>query len=109
MRRSRLPLIKIYRLVQTYLKDSQRSHLRQRGRPRRYTDALVLSLWLYQTVWDLSYREVLEEAERAGFPTPALSTYHYRVGALPLERFQRLLIQLGKGLAQRAPGAWEVL
>ena len=55
------------------------------------------------------HREVLEEARQSGFPTPALSTYPYRVRQLPLERFQRLLTQVGRALAQQNPAAWRVL
>jgi len=109
MRRSRLPLQKIYNLVQAHLKYSTPARRGQRGRPRRYPDAWILTLWLYQTLWRASYREVLEEARRAGFPTPALSTYHYRVRQLPLELFQRLLSQVGKALAQQNPRAWQLL
>jgi len=109
MRRSRLPLPKLYNLVQTYLKDSTFPSSRQRGRPRTYSDALILALWLYQTLWRASYREVLEEARRSGLPTPALSTYHYRVSRLPLPLFQRLLTQVGWVLAQQRPGTWRFL
>jgi len=109
MRRSRLPLPKLYTLVQRYLENSTPARLRQRGRPQIYTDALILTLWLYQTLWRASYREVLGEARQAGFPTPALSTYHYRVRQLPLKLFQRLLARVGQELANQKPGAWYLL
>ena len=45
MRRSRLPLQKIYTLVQKYLKENPLVRLRQRGRPRTYSETLILTLW----------------------------------------------------------------
>jgi len=53
-------------------------------------------LWLYQNLKKISYREVLKEVKQLGFPTPALSTYHYRVSKLPSELTQKLLSQVEK-------------
>lgn len=100
MRRSRLPLPKPYSLVQKHLNDSTPARLGQRGRPRTYRDAGILTLWLDPTLWQAAYREGLEEARQAGFPTPAWSTYHDRVRPLPLELFQHVLAQVGKVLAR---------
>jgi len=109
MRRSRLPLQKIYTLVQKYLKDSPPVRFRQRGRPQTYSDTWILTLWLYQTLWRASYRKVLDISRQTGFTTPALSTYHYRVCQLPLKLFQYLLVQIGKDLARQNSKAWRVL
>ena len=83
MRRSRLDFIRIYRLLRSFLrnKTSQSSPEceRHRGRPHTYDDILlIIALWLFQTLWRLSYRETLEAVSKAGFSVPALSTYHYR-------------------------------
>ena len=109
MRRSRLPFPKLYTLVQKHLKHSTLARLGQRGRPRTYGDAWILTLWLYPTLWQAAYREGLEEARQAGFPTPALSTDHDRVRPLPLELFQPFLAQVGKVLARQNPAARHLL
>ena len=57
MRRPRLTLQKIYALIQKYLKEKPLVRLRQRGRPRTYDNTLILTLWLYQTLWRASYFE----------------------------------------------------
>jgi len=54
---------------------------------RTYPNAWILTLWLYQTLWQASDGKVLEEARLPGFPTPALSTYHDHICPLPLDFF----------------------
>ena len=95
-------------LSKKYLKENPLVRLRQRGRPRTYDNTLILTLWLYQTLWRASYREVLEIAQQAGFSTPALSTYHYRVSQLPLKLFQYLIIQIGKNLTSQNSTPWRL-
>jgi hypothetical protein len=109
MRRSRLPLSGLYPLVQAYLKDHPPTRPRPRGRPPTYSDAWVLTLWFYQTLWRTSYRETLAMARREGFPTPALGAYHYRRRRLPLSLFPALLTRVGQVLRQRDPEARQVL
>ena len=100
MRRARISLQKLYKLVQKYLKKSDSARLRQRGRSQTYSNALILTLWLYQTLYRVSYREVLKVARKAGFSTPSLSTYHYRVRQLSGKLFQKLLAQVEKDLSR---------
>jgi len=58
MRRSRLDFVRIYRLLQTFLRNktfpSSPECEKHRGRPHTYDDTLIIALWR------LSYRETLE-------------------------------------------------
>ena len=100
MGQSRNLFQKLYAFVRDYLKSISQT-TPQRGRPQKYGDEWILTLWLYQTLQQTSYRKVLEEAKRAGFPTPTLSTYHYHVSKLPPETLQELLAQAKRVLASQ--------
>jgi hypothetical protein len=62
---------------------------------------LILALWLFQTLWRLSYRETLDTVSRAGFSVPALSTYHYKIRKISISVLQELLEQTGIALFRR--------
>ena len=64
---------------------------------------------LYQTLYDLSYREVLEIASHESFSVPALSVYHYRVKKLDEGPLQKLVEKSGKVLFQKNLEEWESL
>jgi len=42
-------------------------------------NTLILTLWLYQTLYKLSERVVLEVAKHESFHVPVIGGYHYRV------------------------------
>ena len=98
MIRSRLSFPKLYKIVKKYPRKIT-PNSSKRGRPRKYGDDLILTLWLYQTLWQTSYREVLEEAREFNFPTSSLSTYNYRVSKLSPKDLKKLLARIGKILA----------
>ena len=89
MRRSKLRLKIIYKITRSIINERP---LVFRGRPKIYSEALIISIFLYQTLKDLSYREALEEASDILGLKPALSTYHYRVSKIP-EKFLKILLQ----------------
>ena len=95
MRRSKLNLETIYKITRAAIKEKP---FITRGRPRTYSDILILTLLLYQTLKNLSYRETLEEAFTTFGKAPALSTYHYRVSKLPEKLLKTLLQELAKKL-----------
>jgi len=113
MRRSRLDFIRIYRLLQSFLRNktspSSPECEKHRGCPDTYDDTLILALRLFQTLWQLSYRETLETVSKAGFSVPALSTYHYRIRKIPISVLQELLEQTGEALFRRHKGKWRSL
>ena len=79
MRRSKLNLKVIFKITQAVLTEKSSS---SKGRPRTYSDALIIAIFLYQILRNLSYREAIEEASIVLGKAPALSTYHYRVSKL---------------------------
>lgn len=94
MRRTKLNLKVIFRITQSVITEKPSS---SKGRPRAYSDVLIVSIFLYQVLRNLSYREALEEASLVLGKAPALSTYHYRISKLPKQLFKEVL----KKLAQR--------
>jgi len=52
------------------------------------------SLCLFQSLWQISYRETLETASKDGFLGPSLSTYHYRVQKFPLSCTARIALEI---------------
>jgi len=76
MRCSRLKFPRIYSLVCDFLKEKAPSTPKRRGRPR-----IFIALWLFQTLWRISYRETLETASKDGFSD-------YRVRKYPLNLLQ---------------------
>jgi hypothetical protein len=85
MKRSILTLEMIYISVKYLLSRIRNEERKKRGRPRKYQDEVILTLSLFQTYNELSFREVLEIAKREGFEVPSLNDYHYRFVALKEE------------------------
>ena len=94
MRRSKITLSLILQITKSTMKEEPR--IKGRGRPRIYPDHLIISLMLYQTLFGLSMREVLEEAERVLPKVPSLSDFHYRAKRIAKEVFRKLIAILAK-------------
>jgi hypothetical protein len=111
MRRDKLPLSTIHTLGITLLATlpGLNPPAKRRDRPRIYEDSLILTLWLYQTLHQLSYREVLSIAHQQGFTVPSLRAYHYRVHQLAPELLQRLIEAAGKLLLELKRRGWKRL
>ena len=89
MRRTKLALKLIHSITKKLLKE--KTHPKRKGRPKTYPDALIISIFLYQILRGLSFREVLEEAKRTFKNVPTLSDYHYRVKKMPKTTLQNIL------------------
>jgi len=64
MRKSKLPLKKLYTFVSHFLKRvCPNKQARKKGRPQKYEDALIITLWLFQILNNYSYRETLEKVK----------------------------------------------
>jgi hypothetical protein len=92
MRKSKLPLKKLYTFVNYFLKRvSPNKQAKKKGRPQKYEDVLIITLWLFQILNNYSYRETLEKAKDEGFKVPSLCDYHYRVKQLDDELLKSIL------------------
>jgi hypothetical protein len=94
MRKSKLPLKKLYTFVSYFLKRvTSNRQAKKKGRPQKYEDALIIALWLFQILNNYSYRETLEKAKAKdeGFNVPSLCDYHYRVKQLDNELLKSIL------------------
>ena len=92
VRKSKLPLKKLYTFVSHFLKRvGLNRQAKKKGRPQKYEDALIITLWLFQILNNYSYRETLEKAKNEGFNVPSLCDYHYRVKQLDDELLKSIL------------------
>ena len=58
MRKSKLPLKRLYTFVSHFLKRvGPNKQAKKKGRPQKYEDSLIITLWLFQILNNYSYRE----------------------------------------------------
>ena len=103
MRKSTLSLKRLYHLVKHFLErvELNQQQSKSRGRLRKYSDDIIITLLLYQTLNGYSYRETLEKAKQEGFNGPVLSDYHYRVKRLNEELLKLILGEWTKFLLHK--------
>ncbi len=103
MSMDKVPFSALERLVNNVMSSlpARNQPGKPRGRPRTYKGSLLVTLWLYQAVHGLSYREVLRLAKRQGLSVPSLRAYHYRVRQLDPRIQRRLLEEVNKSLPQQ--------
>ena len=101
MRKSKLPLKKLYTFVSHLLRRvCPNRQAKKKGRPQKYEDALIITPWLFQILNNYSYRETLEKAKNEGFNVPSLCDYHYRVKQLDDELLKSILEECAKLLLE---------
>jgi hypothetical protein len=62
MRKSMLPLKKLYIFVSHFLKRvGPKKQAKKKGRPRKYEDALIISLWLFQILTTIHTEKPLKK------------------------------------------------
>jgi len=90
MKKTGLSFKQIYKLTKRFLKKIKYKEKKnsQRGRSRKYKDEFIIAIFLYQTLKQYSYREVLQELKYLGFKTPSLNDYHYRIKQLNEKHFK---------------------
>lgn len=70
-------------------KGTRKDNVRRRGRPPKYSDEYILSLFFMRVIRRLSFRMLKREAEElTGEASPALSTLHYRFRRLDDKAFE---------------------
>jgi hypothetical protein len=72
------------------------------GRPRNYKDEFIIAIFLYQTLKQYSYREVLQELKYLGFKTHSLNDYHYRIKHLNENILKLLLEKTGQHFIKKS-------
>jgi hypothetical protein len=94
MRKIGMSFKQIYKLTKRFFKkiEYKEKKNKQRSRPRKYKDEFIITIFLYQTLKQYSYREVLQELKYLGFKTPYLNDYHYRIKQLN-ENILKLLLE----------------
>jgi hypothetical protein len=65
-------------LVQNFFNTHHTASAKQRGRPKKYSEAFIMTLIVYQEGHSLSVREVHQEASRFFSDVPVPSNYLYR-------------------------------
>jgi AT hook motif. len=65
MRKSMLPLKKLYTFVSHFLKRvSPSKQAKKRGRPQKYEDALIITLWLFKYLTTIHTEKPLKSKRR---------------------------------------------
>ena len=98
MRRTDVELKHVYGLAEEFLSHRRRTVESGRGRPRKYSDALILTLMAAQNLWHMSFRETLAVGGRLFGKVPAVSNYHYRVKTMPAKLISDFISFVAKRL-----------
>jgi hypothetical protein len=68
VRKSKLQLKKLHTFESYFRKEvGPNKQVKKKGRPQKYEDAWIITLWLFQILNNYSYREALEKAKDEGF------------------------------------------
>ncbi len=107
-RRTTLATIRVRTIYSLVLRFCQENPLpKRRGRPHKYPEALILTLWLLGVREHASYRRLLFALAPEilpDHPLPALGMLSYRLRHLADERLQQLLHWLAQqGMASETP------
>jgi hypothetical protein len=80
MRKTGISFKQIYKLTKRFFKKIKYKEKKnsQRDRPRKYKDEFIIAIFLYQTLKQYSYREVLQELKYLGFKTPSINNYQIK-------------------------------
>jgi hypothetical protein len=94
MRKIGMSFKQIYKLTKRFFKkiEYKEKKNKQRGRLRKYKNEFIIAMFLYQTLKQYSYREILQELKYLSFKTPSLNDYHYRIKQLN-ENILKLLLE----------------
>jgi hypothetical protein len=78
VQKSKLPLKKLHTFVSYFFKRvGPNRQAKKKGRPQKYEDALIITLWPFQILNNCSYRETLERAKNEGFNMPSLEDVNF--------------------------------
>jgi uncharacterized tellurite resistance protein B-like protein len=75
MRKSKLPLRKLYAFVSRFLKRiGPNRQAKRKGRPQKYEDALIITLWLFQILKTIHTEKPLKKQKMK-----ALMCHHFAI------------------------------
>ncbi len=100
MRRTAIKPRHMYALAQEYMATRPRRKNLRGGRPKRYDDAMILTIAMIQNLNGYSYREALEFCEEYFADLPVLSTHHYRLRTFTPEDAQGFVAFVGKKVSK---------
>lgn len=83
MNKQDLKFKEILELTKQVLKEKDFTEKPKGGRPRKYDDTLVIAIYVYQQIANLSFRKVLKKVKNEFGKAPYLSVYYYRISILP--------------------------
>ena len=104
MRRTTMSFKEIYEITEIFLKEINYEDKRRndkRGRPRKYQYSFILAIFLYQTLKQYSYREVIQELKQLGHEILSLNDCYYRVKYLDEGILKLLLEKTGQYLTRK--------
>jgi hypothetical protein len=65
------------------------------GRPKTYSDSLILTIAAIQRLGEFSFRETLKYCRDSFSNVPSLSSFHERLGTFPRGFIKNFITQLG--------------
>ena len=97
MRRIVLRPKKLYKLAREFihLYSLPNENISNGGRPKAYSDALILTIMSIQKLGRFSFRETLEYCEAFFQKVPSLSSYYERIEIFPKKLFRKFIAHLG--------------
>ena len=101
MKRTTISPSYIYTLTSKFTNKVGADRVHKRGRPRTYSDALILAITGLKELYGLSYREALDFGTWFYDRAPSLSTFHYRVGEIGIDTLEKYLEFLGNELIEQ--------
>ncbi len=106
--RSSLTLQQLYQLAQHFAQEYPISPSK-RGRPTRYSEPMILALWLFKQLNQLSYRQLHCQIKSLSETIPNFSTLHYRFDRISADRLAKFNLWVTQQLAEEetSPSASE--
>lgn len=95
MKRTTISPYQLYTIIEEYTRGLKTS---TRGRPRLYSDTLILTIAGIQNLYGFSYRESLDFARWFFTEVPSLADFHYRISCIDIRILEEFLMFLGNKL-----------
>jgi hypothetical protein len=96
MRKTAINPKRLHKLAKEFVRlhASPESNL-EGGRPKTYSDSLILTIASIQRLGEFSFRETLEYCQPHFVGVPSLSSFHERLEAFPRGFVKNFIAQLG--------------
>lgn len=97
MRRTTIKPHRLHKLAQKFVRSNPmpRQNIANGGRPKAFSDAMILTIMSIQRLGQFSFRETLKYCGDFFPEVPSLSSYHERIEIFPKRLFKKFFAHLG--------------